>query len=71
MALDKIIPFKKKTTSKVPLIKLKFCNTNTKKQEEIEFYYYRTHLEKFGFLWVENDLELRYFVELSTDQKKK
>lgn len=70
MALDKIISFQKKTTSEVPLIKLTFCNTNTKKQE-IEFYYYMTHLEKIVFLWLENDLELRYSVELSTDQKNK
>ena len=27
------------------------------------------HLEKFVFIWVENDLELRYSVELLTDKK--
>ena len=52
MTLDKIIPFqkkKKKNATELPLIKLIFYNTSTKKQEEIEFYDYMTHLEKFGF----------------------
>ena len=29
-----------------------------------------THLEKFSFLWVENDLELSYSVNVLTDKKK-
>ena len=70
MTLEKIIRFQKKTPTELPLIKLTFYNTITKKQEEVEFYNYMTHLEKIGFLWVKNDLELRYFVELLTDKKK-
>ena len=29
-----------------------------------------THLEKCVFLWVENDLELRYSIKLSTNKKE-
>ena len=53
---------KKKTATELPLIKLTFYNTTTKKQEEVEFYDYMMHFEKFGFSLVENDLELRYLM---------
>ena len=69
MALDKIIPFQKKTETELLLIKLTFYNTTTKKTKEVEFYNYLMHLEKCGFLCVENDLEVRYSVELSTNKK--
>ena len=70
MALDKIIPFQKKAATELPLIKLTFYNTTTKKEEDVEFCDYMMLLEKFGFLWVEDDLKVRYSVELSTDKKK-
>ena len=50
MALDKIIPFQKKAATEIPLIKLTFYNTTTKKEEDVEFCDYMMHLEKFGFL---------------------
>ena len=66
MGLDKKkIIFKKKTkktATELLLIKLTFYNTTTKKQEEVEFYDYMMHFEKFGFSLVENDLELRYLM---------
>ena len=48
------------------------------KTEEINFYDYYGHLEKFGFEWknvgpavgVSETLEFKYTVELSSDKKK-
>ena len=54
----------------MPAIKYTFYNTTTKKQEEVEFYNYSLHLEKFVFLWQDTSLEFRYSVVLSTDKKK-
>ena len=44
-------PFQKKktTATELPLTKLTFYNTTTKKQEEVEFCDSMTHLEKFVF----------------------
>ena len=69
-AFEKIIPFEKKESSKVPNQKLTYYNTTTKKQEEVEFYDYFLHLEKFGFEWQDASIEFKYSVELSTDKKK-
>ena len=49
--IDIIIPFQKKSAADCPPIKLTFYNTTTKKNEEIEFYNYFQHLQKFGFVW--------------------
>ena len=68
MKLDNSLS-REKNAPEPPLTKLTFYNASTKTQEEIEFYDYMMHLEKFGFLWVENDLELRYSIELSTNKK--
>ena len=48
---DIIISFQKKSTTDCVLIKLTFYNTTIKKNEEIEFYNYFNHLQKFGFVW--------------------
>ena len=69
-AFEKIIPFEKKESSKVPNQKLTYYNTTTKKQEEVEFYNYFLHLEKFGLEWQDASIESKYSVELSTDKKK-
>ena len=37
MALDKIIPFQKKAATELPLIKLTFYNTTTKKKKKLNF----------------------------------
>ena len=49
--IDIIILFQKKSAADCPPIKLTFHNTTTKKNEEIEFYNYFQHLQKFGFVW--------------------
>ena len=54
----------------MPAIKYTFYNTTTQKQEEVEFYNYCLHLEKFGFLWRDSNLEFWYSVIPSTDKKK-
>ena len=69
-AFEKIIPFEKKESSKVPNQKLTYYNTTTKKQEEVEFYNYFLHLEKFGFEWQDASIEFKYSAELSTDKIK-
>ena len=67
-AFQKIIPFEKKGSSKVPNQKLTYYNTTTKKEEEVEFYYYFLHLEKFGFEWQDASTKFKYSIELSTDK---
>ena len=69
-AFEKIIPFEKKESSKVPNQKLTYYNTTTQKQEEFQFYDSFIHLEKFGFEWQDASIEFKYSVELSTDKKK-
>ena len=68
-AFEKIIPFEKKTESEVPPIKITFYNTTTKKQQEVEFYNYMLHLEKYGFRWEDTSLEFKYSVRPSTNKK--
>ena len=66
----KIIPFQKRSvTDCPPLIALTFHNTTTKKDEEIEFYDYFSHLKKFGFAWRYQPLDLKYSIEFSKDKK--
>ena len=43
---------------------------NDKKNEEIEFYNYFQHLQKFDFVWEYSPLDFRYSIEISKDQKK-
>ena len=45
-AFEKTIPFKKTSESIIPPIKL---TIRLQKQEEVEFYNYMLHLEKYGF----------------------
>ena len=67
---DIIIPFQKRSATDCPPIKLTFYNTTTKKNEEIEFYNYFQHLQKFGLVWKFSLLDFRYSIELPKDQKK-
>ena len=60
---EKIIPFKKKTKSEIPPMQLTFYNTTTKIQEEVEFYNYMLHLEKYGLGWEDSSLEFKYLVD--------
>ena len=69
-AFEKIIPFEKKESSKVPNQKLTYYSITTKKQEEVKFYNYFLHLEKFGFEWQDASIEFKYSVELSTGKKR-
>ena len=66
-AFEKLIPFEKKESSKVPNQKLTYYKTTTKK-EEVEFYDYFLHLEKFGFEWQDASTKFKYSIELSTDK---
>ena len=70
-AFEIIIPFEKRENPKVRNQKLTYYNTTAKKQEEVEFYDYFLHLEKFGFEWQDASIEFKYSVELSTNKKKK
>ena len=67
---DIVFPFQKKSATDCSPIKLTFYNTTTKKIEEIEFYNYFQHLQKFGFVWEFLLLDFRYSTEFSKDQKK-
>ena len=47
---QKIYHFKKKSAAECPPIKLTFYNIKTKKNDQIEFYNYFQHLQKFGYV---------------------
>ena len=66
---EKIIPFKKKTKSEIPPMQLTFFNTTTKIQEEVEFYNYMLHLEKYGLGWEDSSLEFKYLVDCQLIKK--
>ena len=63
-----ITPFQKKPPNNIAPIKLTFYNTTTKKLENVEFYNYIQHLEKYGFVWEHLALEFKYSVEFSIDK---
>ena len=65
-----IIPFQKKPASDIAPIKLTFYNTTTKKQENLQFYDYIQHLEKYGLVWEYSALEFKYSIEFSKDKNK-
>ena len=54
----------------MPPNKTEILQYNDKKNEEIEFYNYFNHLQKFGFVWEYPLLDFTYSIELSKDQKK-
>ena len=66
---DLLIPLTKKNRTELPPIKLSYFNVSTGKNEEISFCDYYTHLEKFGFEWENDKLEVKYRVELVGDNK--
>ena len=66
---EKIIPFKRKTKSEIPPMQLTFYNTTTKIQEEVEFYNYMLHLEKYGLGWEDSSLEFKYLVDCQLIKK--
>ena len=67
---DIIIRFLKKSAADCPPIRLTFYSTATKTNEEIEFYNYFQHLQKFRFVWEHLPINFRYSIELSADKKK-
>ena len=76
---ETVIHLKKKTATEFPPFKFKYYSLHThKKKEEINFYDYYGHLEKFGFEWkivvftmgVCETLEFKYTVEFSSHKKK-
>ena len=54
----------------MPFIEYTFYNTNTKRNETVDFCNYQLHLKKFGFEWADAELEFLYAVKMSTDKKK-
>ena len=70
---EKVIPL-----TKLPPLKFKYFSLQTKKTEEINFYNYHDHLEKFGFEWeivgsavgISETLEFKYTIAFSPDKKK-
>ena len=50
-------------------MKLTFYNTTTKIQEEVEFYNYMLHLEKYGLGWEDTSLEFKYLVDCQLIKK--
>ena len=66
---DIIIPFQKRSETDCHPIKLTFYNRMSKKNEEIEFYNYFQHIQKFGFVLEYSLLDFRYAIEFSKDQK--
>ena len=51
-------------------IKFKYYSLQTEKIQEISFYDYYGHLEKFGFEWEDKSLIFKYTVEFSPDKTK-
>ena len=68
--MENLIPFKRRSSKEVPIIKYTFYNTATKKNETVDFYNYQLHLKKFGFEWTDAELEFLHTVKMSTDKKK-
>ena len=66
---DLLIPLTKKNETELLSIKLRYFNVSTEKIEEVSFYDYHTHLEKFGFEWENDKIEFKYKVELVDDNK--
>ena len=69
--MEKLIPFKRRSSKEVLFIEYTFCNTTIKKNETFDFYNYQLHLKKFGFERADAKLEVLYTVKMSTDKKKK
>ena len=63
-----ITPFQKKPANNIAPKKLTFYNTTTKKLQNVEFYNYIQHLEKYGIVWEHSALEFKYSAEFSTDK---
>ena len=47
-AMEKLIPFNRRSSKEVPFIEYTFYNTTTKKNGTVDFYNYQFHLKKFG-----------------------
>ena len=62
--MEKLIPFKRRSSKEVPFIEYTFYNKTTKKKkkETVDFYNCQLHLEKFGFEWADAELESLYTV---------
>ena len=65
------IPFVKKSKSDLAKLKFTYFNTQTKKIEDFLVYDYFGHLKKFGFEWIQKDLELKYEIKIDSSNSKK
>ena len=68
--IEKVIRFQRKTPTEPLRLKFTFYNTSTKKNEEVEFYGYMSHVEKYNFAWEYTELAFKYSVKLSSDKSK-
>ena len=64
---DITVPFVKRTD--VLINGFKYYDTTTQKEEKVEFYNYHYHLKNFGFIWEHKQLQLKYEITLSSDEK--
>ena len=64
---DITVPFVKRTD--VLINGFKYYDTTTQKKEKVEFYNYHYHLKNFGFTWEHKQLQLKYEITLSSDEK--
>lgn len=64
---DITVPFVKRTD--VLINGFKYYDTTTQKEEKVEFYNYHYHLKNFGFTWEHKQLQLKYEITLSSDEK--
>ena len=46
-----------------------YYDTTTQKEEKVEFHDYHYHLKNFGFTWEHKQLQLKYEITLSSDEK--
>ena len=67
-AMEKLIPFKRRSSKEVSFIEYTFYNTTTKKHETADFYNYQLHLEQFGFDWADAELESLYRQEKTNEK---
>ena len=65
------IPFVKKSKSDLAKLKFTYFDTQTKKIEDFLVYDYFGHLKKFGFEWIQKDLELKYEIKIDSSNSKK
>ena len=61
---------KKKNIHRISAVKACILQYLNKKNEEVEFYNYMSHLEKYKFEWEDTELAFKYSMELQSDRSK-